>query len=152
MTFFTRTGRHRVQISYFFRMQIGTQTPSGTSLGSGGPLGRMRMFLGLFRELWIENLGILCHSYSAGDASYLPILADVSYAGSGRACGVGDCTCIVSTLGDLGETSGPRIDRIQPARTPWRRRQHRELKKLLFSPPSTCPIDLFGPLANRTIL
>ena len=35
------------------------------------------------------------------------ILADVSEAGSARACGVGDCTCIVTTLDDLGETSGP---------------------------------------------
>ena len=53
---------------------------------------------------------------------------------------------------DLGESSGPRIDRIPPTRPPWRRRQFRELKKLIFSPPSKCPIDLFGPVANRTIL
>ena len=57
-----------------------------------------------------------------------------------------------TTLGDLGETAGPRIDRIQPARPPWWDRQFRELKKLIFSPPSKCPIDLFGPLANRTVL
>ena len=56
------------------------------------------------------------------------------------------------TLGDLGETSGPRIDRIPPTRPPWRRRLYRELKKLIFSAPSTCPIDLFGPLANGTVL
>ena len=43
-------------------------------------------------------------------------------------------------------------DRIQPARPPWWDRQFRELKKLIFSPPSKCPIDLFGPLANRTAL
>ena len=53
-----------------------------------------------------------------------------------------------TTLDDLGETAGPRIDRIQPARPPWWDRQFRELKKLFFSPPSKCPIDLFGPLAN----
>ena len=57
-----------------------------------------------------------------------------------------------TTLDDLGETAGPRIDRIQPARPPWWDRQFRELKKLIFSPPSKCPIDLFGPLANRTVL
>ena len=26
------------------------------------------------------------------------------------------------------------------------------IKKIIFSPPSKCPIDLFGPLANGTIL
>ena len=31
-------------------------------------------------------------------------------------------------------------------------RQYRELKKYFFSPPSKCPIDLFGPLANGTEL
>ena len=28
----------------------------------------------------------------------------------------------------------------------------RELKKKSFSAPSTCPIDLFGPVANGTVL
>ena len=50
------------------------------------------------------------------------------------------------------ETSGPRIDRIPSTRPPWRDRQYRELKKIFFSPPTKCPIGLFGPLANRTIL
>ena len=68
------------------------------------------------------------------------------------ACGVGACTCIVPTLGDPGETSGPRIDRIPPTRSPWRRRQYRELKKLFFLAPDKCPIDLFGPVANGRIL
>ena len=80
------------------------------------------------------------------------ILADVSLAGSGGVRGVGDCTCIVPTLSALREASGPQIDRIPPTRPPWRRRQYRELKKLLFSPPSKCPIDLFGRIANRTSL
>ena len=26
------------------------------------------------------------------------------------------------------------------------------MKKIFFSPPRTCPIDLFGPIANRTVL
>jgi hypothetical protein len=65
---------------------------------------------------------------------------------------VGACACIVQTLSELRETSGPRIDRIPPTRPSWRDRQYRELKKLVFSAPSTCPIGLFGPVANRTIL
>ena len=80
------------------------------------------------------------------------ILADVSLAGSARVCGVGDCTCLVRTLGRLGDTSGPRIDRIPPTRPPWWSRQFRELKKLIFSAPRKCPIDLSGPLANGTVL
>ena len=72
--------------------------------------------------------------------------------GSRRACAVGDCPCLVSTLGGPGETSGPRIDRIPPTRPPRWRRQFRELKKLIFSAPSKCLIDLFGPVANGTIL
>ena len=57
LTFFTGMGRHRVQITYFFRWQIGSRTPSGTGLGSGSRLDRMRWFLGLSRELWIEIFG-----------------------------------------------------------------------------------------------
>ena len=57
LTFLTGTGRHRAQIIYFFRMQIGARTRSGIDLGSDGPLDRMRRCLGFPRELWIENLG-----------------------------------------------------------------------------------------------
>ena len=57
LTFFTGTGRHRVQIIYFFRMQIGSRAPSGIGLGSGSRRHRMRRCLGLSRELWIENFG-----------------------------------------------------------------------------------------------
>ena len=72
----------------------------------------------------------------------------VSTDGSARACAVGDCTCIVPTLSDPRETSGPRIDKNPPARPPWWRRQYRDIKKLIFLAPRKCPIDLFGPLAN----
>ena len=34
----------------------------------------------------------------------------------------------------------------------WRDRQYRELKKLIFSAPSKCLIDLYGALANRMML
>ena len=68
------------------------------------------------------------------------------------ACGVGACTCIVPTLGDPKDTSWAGIDRIPPTRPPWWHRQYRELKKIFFSAPSKCPIDLFGPVANRTVL
>ena len=52
-------GRHRVQIIYFLWMQIGSRTPSGIGLGSGGRLRRMRRRLVLPRELWIEKLADL---------------------------------------------------------------------------------------------
>ena len=77
---------------------------------------------------------------------------DMYIDGSTRACGVGDCARLVPTLGGLGDTTGPRIDRIPPTRPPWWRRQYRELKKLIFSAPIMCPIDLFGPVANGKIL
>ena len=57
LTFFTGTGRHRAQIIYFFRMQIGSRTPSGIGLGSGSRPRGMRVRLGLPRELWIEIFG-----------------------------------------------------------------------------------------------
>jgi len=79
-------------------------------------------------------------------------MGDLSYSGSGGVGGVGDCPRLQPTQNDFRETSGPRIDRIPPTRPPWRRRQYRELKKLLFLAPGKCPIDIFGPLANRTIL
>ena len=93
----------------------------------------------------------LCH-FVLETSGLRCILADVSLAGSARACGVGACPRLVTTLSGPRETSGPRIDRIPPTRPPWRRRQFRELKKLIFSAPRKCPIDLFGPLANRTVL
>jgi hypothetical protein len=94
-------------------------------------------------KLWhfvLETSGLRC------------ILADVSTDGSARACGVGDCPRLGPTPNDFRETSGPRIDRIPPTHPPWWRRQFRELKKLIFSAPDKCPIDLFGPVANGTIL
>ena len=59
LTFLPGTGRHRAQIIYFLWMQIGSRTPSGICLGSGGRLRRMRRRLVLPRELWIQNLGDL---------------------------------------------------------------------------------------------
>ena len=79
-------------------------------------------------------------------------MGDVSDSGSGGVGGVGVCTRPFPTLIDPRETSGPRINRIPPMRPPSWRRQYRVLKKLHFSSPSMCPIDLFGPVANRTIL
>ena len=76
---------------------------------------------------------------------WLRELPYISTDGSARACGVGVCPCTVMTSSDPRETSGPRIDRIQPARPSWRRRQFRELKKLIFSAPRKCPIALCGP-------
>jgi hypothetical protein len=66
LTFLTGTGRHRAQIVYFFRMYIGSWTPSGIGLGSGGRLRRMQPYLELPRELWIQNLLDLWSSPTAG--------------------------------------------------------------------------------------
>ena len=148
MTFLTGTGRHRVQITHFFRGQIGSRTPSGIGLGSGSRLHRMRPYLELARELWIEIFG---KSWSRALERKGPCLY-VCTDGSAHACGVGDCTRLLPTLDALRETSGPRIDRIPPTRRPWRRRQYRDIKKLIFLTPSKCPIGLFGPVANQTTL
>ena len=128
-------------------MQVGSRTPSGLGLRSGGRLDRMRRFSGLPESSGSKTLGD--HGADLWAAEHLS--SHVSTDGSARACGVGDCACIVPTLGDAGETSGPRIDRIPPTRPPWRRRQFRELKKLIFLAPSKCCIDLLGPVANRTV-
>ena len=117
-------------------------------LGSGSRLRRMRRFLGLSRELWIEIFG---KSWSRAIERKGPCLY-VCTDGSRRACAVGDCPRLLPTKSDPRETSGPRIDRIPPTRPSWRRRQFRELKKLFFLAPRKCRIDLFGPVANRTVL
>ena len=148
MTFLTGTGRHRAQIAHFFRGQIGSRTPSGIGLGSGGPLDSMRWCLVLPRELWIEIFG---KSWSRAIERKGPCLY-VCTDGSRRACGVGACTCLLPTKSDPWETSGPQIDRIPSTRPSWRDCQYCELKKLFFSAPSKCPIVLFGPVSNRTIL
>ena len=73
---------------------------------------RMRRCLVLPRELWIEIFG---KSWSRAIERKGPCLY-VCTDGSRRACGVGACACLVTTLGGPWETSGPRIDRIPPAR------------------------------------
>ena len=42
LTFFTGTGRHRAQITYFFRGQIGSWRPLGVGLVVGSRLHRIR--------------------------------------------------------------------------------------------------------------
>ena len=71
LTFFTGTGRHRVQIIYFFWMQIGPRTPTGVVLIVGSHLHRMRWRLGLSRELWIQNIEDLGSSWLTGWAPLL---------------------------------------------------------------------------------
>ena len=148
LTFLTGTGCHRVQIIYFFRMQIGPRTRSGIGLGSGSRLRRMRPYLELPRELWIEIFG---KSWSRAIERKGPCLY-VCTDGSRRACGLGACARLLPTKSDPRETSGPQIDRIPSTRPSWRDRQYRELQKIFFSPPRKCPIDLFGPVANGMIL
>ena len=122
-------------------MYIGSWTPSGIGLGSGSRLRRMRQRLELSGELWIQNFG---ESWSRAVERKGPCLYACTH-GSARACGVGDYPYLVTTLGDLGETSGPRIDRIPLARPTPLARQYRELKKIRFLTPSKCRIDHFGP-------
>ena len=103
--------------------------------------------------VWIK---IKCHGAPLGSTPRAierkgPCLY-VCTEGSRRACGVGACARLLPTKSDPWETSGPQIDRIPSTHPPWRRRQYRELKKLIFSAPRKCPIDLFGPVASRTVL
>ena len=146
MTYSTGTGRHRVQIIYFLWIQIGSWTPSGIGLVSDSRLDRMRRFLVLPRELWIKTWGTWAPARWLAEriASY------VSTDGSASAYDVGACARLVSSLSGPRETSGPQIDRIPPARPSWWDRQYREFKKLFFSPPGKCHINLSGPRANRT--
>ena len=127
----------RFSDSLWDRSEVGwSPTPHAPVLGA-----RQRA---LDRNLW----QIMAHGLVAQRT-----LGDVSYTGSGGVGGVGDCTRPVSTLGDPRDTSGSRIDRITLARPPLTvRRPRPRIKKNSFSAPSTCPIDLFGPLASRTML
>ena len=142
IAYLTVTGCYRAQIIYFFRMQIGPRTRSGIDLGSGGSLDSMRRCLVLPRELWIEIFG---KSWSRAIERKGPCLY-VCTDGSRRACGIGACPCLVSTLGASRETSGPRFDRISLARPPCGLVRLRTAK--LFLAPRKCPIDLFGPVAD----
>ena len=145
MAFLTGTGRHRVQITYFFRGQIGSWRPLGVGLVVGKRLHRLRHRCSSLEvsepRPALNLLKLLC------------LLRDwPKYAVSGGVCGVGACTRPLPTQSEPRETSAPQIDRIPSARPSWRDRQYRELKKLFFSPPSKCPIDLSGPSANGTML
>ncbi len=51
LTFFTGTGRHRVQIAHFFRGWIGSWRPLEVGLVVGSRLHRMRRFLGAPKAL-----------------------------------------------------------------------------------------------------
>ena len=51
LTFFTGTGRHRVQIAHFFRGQIGSWRSLGVGLVVGSRLRRIRRRLGPPRAL-----------------------------------------------------------------------------------------------------
>ena len=146
---FYGNGRHRVQIVTFFSDidRLSDSPPDRSGVG-WSPTPHAAPVLGAPRELWIENFG---GSWSRAIERKGPCLY-VCTDGSRRACGVGACACKVTTSTDLREASGPRIDRIPPTRPPWWRRQYRDIKKLIFLTPSTCPIDVFGPVASRRIL
>jgi len=93
-------------------MQIGSVTPSGAGLGSGSRRHRMRRFLGLPRELWIEIFGKPWSRAVERKGPCLYVCTD----GSRRACGVGSCARLQPTKIDPRETSGPQIERIPSTR------------------------------------
>ena len=137
-------GCHRVQIKHFFGMQTGSRTPYGLGLMVGSRLHRMRRCLRLPESFEVETLQLLPDALS-----WRCILVDVSEARSAHVCGIGDCIRLVPTLSDPRETSGPRIDRIPPARlTKCLSTANQEIN---FSAPNKCPIDQFGTVSNRTI-
>ena len=57
IAYLTVTGHHRAQIVYFFRIQIGSRTPSGLGLRSGSRLERVRRFLVLPESSGSKTLG-----------------------------------------------------------------------------------------------
>jgi len=104
-------GRHRGQITYFFRGQIGSWRPLEVGLVAGsrlcryadswGPPRALEAMAKLFMVLWAALMREL-----------------VDYAPLPGACDVGDCALLLPTLDDSGETFGPWIDRFPPARPP----------------------------------
>ena len=79
------------------------------------------------RNLW----GIMVQSNRA-QRNLLILCTD----GSRRARGVGDCPCLVPTVSDPGETSGPRIDRIPTDALAMARMSISRMKKnIFFAPP-----------------
>ena len=57
IAYLTVTGCYRAHIAQFLWWQIGPRTSTGVALIVGSRLHRMRRFLGLSRELWIEIFG-----------------------------------------------------------------------------------------------
>ena len=118
--------------------QIGSWTPSGVGLVVGSRLHRIRRCLGL--------------SGGSGSKSHCQVIHGLmSRSGEriGRLCPEEAGACGYRRLHVYNTdprrpqgTSGPRIDRIPPARPPWWARQYRELKKLFFSAPSNPLISL----------
>ena len=148
MTFLTERGAIGSKLHTFFGCRSARRRPPGWVRG------RVVAYAA-YADSWSSSgsSGSKTLGTWAGDRCLAERIASyVSTDGSARACGVGARPRFISTLGGPRETSGPQIDRIPPARPPWWRRQYRELKKIFFSPPSKCTIDLFGPVANGTTL
>ena len=145
MTFFTGTGRHRAQIAHFFRGQIG----SWRSLGVGLVVGKR-----------LRGLRHRCSSLEVAEPR--------------PALNLQKLVCLLRDFGqECLKRRRMRCRRLRtsttyPKRTPGDlRAANRQdsigaavmagpsisrIKKKFFSPPSKCPIDLFGPVSNRTIL
>ena len=72
IAYFTVTGRHRAQIVYFFRIQIGSRTPSGLGLTLGSRLERVRRILVLPESSGLKTLANHgSERWSAKDLAYM---------------------------------------------------------------------------------
>ena len=85
LTFLTRTGRHRVQIIYFFRMQVGPRAPSGVGLVVGCRPHRIRHRRGSL--VFSEGSGTNCqviHGFVGRMVAGRPAKHDLRRRGSKR--------------------------------------------------------------------
>ena len=112
LTFLTGTGRHRAQISYFFRMQNGSRTPFRVDLVMGSRLHRVR------RRLWVPEGS---ESKTWGISAQARCLAEhlYSYVSTDGKPPRMRCRRLHATSTDPRRPQGapgPQIDRIRLAR------------------------------------
>ena len=145
MAFLPGTRCDRVQIAHFFRGQIGSWRSLGVGLVVGKRLRRLRhrcSSLEVSEPRPAQNLlKLLCLARDFGQECLKRrrmrcrrLRTSTTYPKRTP----GDLR-VANRQGsiDAAVMAGPSISRI---------------KKKFFSPPSKCPIDLFGPVSNRTIL
>ena len=107
----------------------------------------MRRFLGLPREHWIEKLSDLCSSPMSGWGPVLMCIHRWKRPRMRRRRLRTSTTDQKRPPRDLRAAN--RQDSIDAAT--WGQGGTVNIATKFFSPPSKCPIDLFGPVANRRI-